>query len=111
MEGWTDGRTDGRTDRPTYRDAWTHLKIINEMNEEDRECPRVEKRIWYNRIHCQSPKVNGALKRIPIKSDMNEKMETGTKQTASFYRFVMLFEFLSSNKFDSFIPSSPLFAF
>ena len=23
----TDGRTDRRTDRPSYRDAWTHLKI------------------------------------------------------------------------------------
>ena len=23
----TDGGTDGRTDRPSYRDAWTHLKI------------------------------------------------------------------------------------
>ena len=26
-DGPTDGRTDGRTDRPSYRDAWTHLKI------------------------------------------------------------------------------------
>ena len=24
----TDGPTDGRTDRPSYRDAWTHLKIV-----------------------------------------------------------------------------------
>ena len=27
MEGWTDGRTDRRTDKPSYRDAWTHLKM------------------------------------------------------------------------------------
>ena len=26
--GQTDGPTDGPTDKPSYRDAWTHLKII-----------------------------------------------------------------------------------
>ena len=25
---FTDGRNDRRTDRPSYRDAWTHLKIV-----------------------------------------------------------------------------------
>ena len=24
----TDGRTDGRRDKASYRDAWTHLKIV-----------------------------------------------------------------------------------
>ena len=28
-----DGPTDGpRTDRPSYRDAWTHLKMKNDRN-------------------------------------------------------------------------------
>ena len=31
-DGWTDGRTDGQMDRPSYRDAWTHLKIHPDGN-------------------------------------------------------------------------------
>ena len=27
-DGRTDGQTQGWTDRPSYRDAWTHLKIF-----------------------------------------------------------------------------------
>ena len=27
-DGWTDGETDGRMDIPFYRDALTHLKIM-----------------------------------------------------------------------------------
>jgi len=28
MDGRTDRPTDRGTDRPSYRDAWTHLKIV-----------------------------------------------------------------------------------
>ena len=28
MDGWMDGQMDGWTDKASYRDTWTHLKIV-----------------------------------------------------------------------------------
>ena len=32
----TNGWTDGRTDRPSYRDAWTHLKMLSLIINQER---------------------------------------------------------------------------
>ena len=34
-DGPTDGRTDRRMDKAAYRDAWTHLKISNNLVQSD----------------------------------------------------------------------------
>ena len=43
MDGLTNQRTDGQMDRPTYRDAWSHLKM-----DEDIDFLRDSEKNWFS---------------------------------------------------------------